>query len=69
MKVLGSVGHPIRRAEFKIVDSETNEVLPPGSKGLVKVRGPPVMKGYYKVGVIFFQLKWTLISMRYIGNY
>lgn len=46
--VLGSVGHPIRHTEFKIVDSETNEVLPPGSKGTIKVRGPPLMKGYYK---------------------
>lgn len=35
--------------EFKIVDPETNNVLPPGSKGIVKVRGPQVMKGYYKV--------------------
>lgn len=46
--VLGSVGHPIPHTEFKIVDSETNEVLPPGSRGIVKVRGPQVMKGYYK---------------------
>ncbi|KAK6255264.1 hypothetical protein SCA6_016569 [Theobroma cacao] len=46
--VLGSVGHPIQHTEFKIVDSETDEVLPPGSKGIVKVRGPQVMKGYYK---------------------
>ncbi|XP_050239017.1 probable acyl-activating enzyme 16, chloroplastic isoform X2 [Quercus robur] len=46
--VLGSVGHPIQHTEFKIVDSETNEVVPPGSKGIVKVRGPQVMKGYYK---------------------
>lgn len=35
--------------EFKIVDPETNNVLPPGSKGIIKVRGPQVMKGYYKV--------------------
>lgn len=49
LKVLGSVGHPIQHTEFKIVDSETDEVLPPGSKGIVKVRGPQVMKGYYKV--------------------
>ncbi|KAM4127648.1 hypothetical protein ACJW30_02G105800 [Castanea mollissima] len=48
LKVLGSVGHPIQHTEFKIVDSETNEVVPPGSKGIVKVRGPQVMKGYYK---------------------
>ncbi|XP_044498294.1 probable acyl-activating enzyme 16, chloroplastic isoform X2 [Mangifera indica] len=46
--VLGSVGHPIRNTEFKIVDSKTGEVLPPGSKGIVKARGPQVMKGYYK---------------------
>ncbi|KAI4344915.1 hypothetical protein L6164_012095 [Bauhinia variegata] len=46
--VIGSIGHPIRHTEFKVVDSETNEVLPPGSKGILKVRGPQVMKGYYK---------------------
>ncbi|RVW19743.1 Long-chain-fatty-acid--[acyl-carrier-protein] ligase AEE15, chloroplastic [Vitis vinifera] len=46
--VLGSVGHPIRHTEIKIVDSETDELLPPGSKGIVKVKGPHVMKGYYK---------------------
>ncbi|CAN8270494.1 unnamed protein product [Cochlearia groenlandica] len=46
--VLGSVGHPIKDTEFKIVDYETGTILPPGSKGIVKVRGPPVMKGYYK---------------------
>ncbi|KAF7837048.1 putative acyl-activating enzyme 16, chloroplastic isoform X2 [Senna tora] len=46
--VIGSVGPPIRYVEFKTVDPETDEVLPPGSKGLLKVRGPQVMKGYYK---------------------
>ncbi|KAK4266601.1 hypothetical protein QN277_027496 [Acacia crassicarpa] len=46
--VIGSVGHPIQHTEFKVVDSETGEVLPPGSKGILKVRGPEVMKGYYK---------------------
>ncbi|XWS13334.1 hypothetical protein CRYUN_Cryun36dG0028600 [Craigia yunnanensis] len=46
--VLGSVGHPIQHTEFKIVDCETDEILPPGSKGIVKVRGPQVMKGYFK---------------------
>ena len=49
LKVIGSVGHPIRHTEFKVVDSETGEVLPPGSKGILKVRGPQLMKGYYKV--------------------
>ncbi|CAN0911292.1 Probable acyl-activating enzyme 16, chloroplastic [Linum grandiflorum] len=46
--VLGSIGHPIRHTEFKIVDAETDETLPPGTKGIVKVKGPQVMKGYYK---------------------
>ncbi|GER34117.1 long-chain-fatty-acid CoA ligase [Striga asiatica] len=46
--VLGSIGRPIRDTEIKVVDAETDEVLPHGSKGIVKVRGPQVMKGYYK---------------------
>ncbi|OIW21261.1 hypothetical protein TanjilG_31374 [Lupinus angustifolius] len=46
--VIGSIGHPVDHTEFKVVDSETDEVLPPGSKGILKVRGPQVMKGYYK---------------------
>ncbi|GAU39505.1 hypothetical protein TSUD_68690 [Trifolium subterraneum] len=46
--VIGSVGHPVQHTEFKVVDPETDEVLPPGSKGILKVRGPPVMKGYFK---------------------
>ncbi|KAH9649556.1 putative acyl-activating enzyme 16 [Citrus sinensis] len=46
--VLGSVGHPIKHTEIKIVDAETNEVLPAGSKGIVKVRGSQVMQGYFK---------------------
>jgi acyl-CoA synthetase (AMP-forming)/AMP-acid ligase II len=49
LKVIGSVGHPVQHTEFKVVDSETDEVLPPGSKGILKVKGPPVMKGYFKV--------------------
>lgn len=28
---------------------ETGDALPPGSRGIVEVRGPQVMKGYYKV--------------------
>ncbi|VVB01232.1 unnamed protein product [Arabis nemorensis] len=46
--VIGSAGHPMDGTEFKIVDPETDNVLPPGSKGIVKVRGPQIMKGYYK---------------------
>lgn len=46
--ILGSVGHPARHTEIKVVDADTNEVLPPGSKGIIKARGPQVMRGYYK---------------------
>uniref|UniRef100_A0A0D9W1B6 4-coumarate--CoA ligase n=1 Tax=Leersia perrieri TaxID=77586 RepID=A0A0D9W1B6_9ORYZ len=46
--VLGTVGHPVKHTEIKVVDIETDEVLPDGSKGVVKIRGPQVMKGYYK---------------------
>ncbi|XP_028081530.1 long-chain-fatty-acid--[acyl-carrier-protein] ligase AEE15, chloroplastic-like isoform X2 [Camellia sinensis] len=46
--VLGSIGRPLQHTEIRVVDSETGEVLPPGSKGIVEVKGPQVMKGYYK---------------------
>ncbi|KAM7278719.1 hypothetical protein ACFE04_005853 [Oxalis oulophora] len=48
VNVLGSIGPPLRHTEFKIVNPETGEILPPGSRGTVKVKGPQVMKGYYK---------------------
>lgn len=53
LKVLGTVGHPIKHTEIKIFDIETGEVLPDGSKGIVKIKGPQVMKGYYKVFTSF----------------
>ncbi|KXG37146.1 probable acyl-activating enzyme 16, chloroplastic [Sorghum bicolor] len=46
--VLGTIGHPIKHTEIKVFDIETGEVLPDGSKGIVKIKGPQVMKGYYK---------------------
>jgi long-chain acyl-CoA synthetase len=45
--VMGTVGPAIRGTELKIVD-ELGERLPYGSKGLIVVRGPQVMMGYYK---------------------
>jgi long-chain acyl-CoA synthetase len=45
--VMGTVGPVIRGAELKIVD-ELGERLPAGSKGLIMIRGPQVMLGYYK---------------------
>ncbi|CAN6308510.1 unnamed protein product [Urochloa humidicola] len=46
--VLGTVGHPVTLTEIKVFDIETGEALPDGSKGIVKIKGPQVMKGYYK---------------------
>ncbi|CAI5503460.1 unnamed protein product [Closterium sp. Naga37s-1] len=45
---LGSIGSPVPGTEIKIVDLETGVGLPAGQRGLVKARGPQVMKGYYK---------------------
>lgn len=46
--VLGTVGRALSETEIKIVDVDSGETLPAGEKGLIKVRGPQVMKGYYK---------------------
>jgi len=43
----GSCGTPIAGVEVRIVDEEDKE-LPRGEQGEVTVRGPNVMKGYYK---------------------
>jgi len=43
----GSVGRPIRHAEVQIVDVEGREVSR-GGVGEILVRGPGVMKGYYR---------------------
>lgn len=44
----GSAGLPIPGTEVKIVDLETRQELPNGTKGLVLLKGPQVMQGYYK---------------------
>jgi long-chain acyl-CoA synthetase len=46
---LGSVGLPLADTEIKIVDLETGELeMPVGDAGEVCIRGPQVMKGYWK---------------------
>jgi len=45
---LETVGPVVQNTEFKIVDPETGNVLGQGQEGELLVRGPQVMKGYYK---------------------
>ncbi len=45
---LGSAGSPLPGTDLKVVDPKTFEELPKFSKGLVIVKGPQIMKGYYK---------------------
>ncbi len=44
----GSSGLPMPATEIKIIDPETRQLLPPQHRGLVLVRGPQVMQGYYQ---------------------
>ena len=44
----GSSGQPIAGTEVKIVDPETKTPLPVGQRGLVLLKGPQVMQGYYQ---------------------
>lgn len=44
----GSAGRPLPETENRIADPETRQTLPQGQKGLVLIRGPQVMQGYYK---------------------
>jgi long-chain acyl-CoA synthetase len=43
-----SAGQPLPGTEIKIVDVETRQPLPIGQKGLILIRGPQVMQGYYR---------------------
>ena len=44
----GSAGKPIAGTEIKIVNPETRQPLPTGERGLVLIKGPQVMQGYYQ---------------------
>ena len=42
-----TAGQPFPETEIKIADPNTKETLPQGETGLVLIRGPQVMQGYY----------------------
>jgi long-chain acyl-CoA synthetase len=44
----GSSGQPIPGTEVKIVNPETRQPLPVGERGLVLLKGPQIMQGYYQ---------------------
>ncbi len=44
-----TVGKPLPDVEIKIVDPDTGRELPPDCSGLIMVRGPNVMEGYFDV--------------------
>jgi long-chain acyl-CoA synthetase len=44
----GSSGQPILGTEVKIVHPETRQPLPAGERGLVLLKGPQIMQGYYQ---------------------
>ncbi|MEO0407223.1 MAG: AMP-binding protein [Cyanobacteria bacterium P01_A01_bin.135] len=44
----GTSGPPLERTEIRIVDPETRAPLPIGQQGLILIRGPQVMQGYYQ---------------------
>ena len=45
--VRGTVGLPIPGTEVRVVNPETLEPVPDGQQGLLLVKGPGVMRGYY----------------------
>jgi long-chain acyl-CoA synthetase len=44
----GSSGQPIPGTEVKIINPETRQPLPVGERGLVLLKGPQIMQGYYQ---------------------
>jgi long-chain acyl-CoA synthetase len=46
--VPGTIGPLLDEQEIRLLDPETGVAVGPGRKGIIHVRGPNVMKGYYK---------------------
>ena len=50
LRKVGSIGVPLPNTDAKIVDMLTGNDLPPGRIGEMLVRGPQVMRGYWRPG-------------------
>lgn len=48
-KKLGSIGLPLPNTDIKLIDPETRNPVPQGEPGEICIKGPQVMKGYYKL--------------------
>lgn len=46
--VPGTIGPLLEELEMKLLDPETGKEVGPGRKGVIHIKGPNVMKGYYK---------------------
>ena len=46
--VPGTIGPLLAELEMKLIDPETGKEVGPGTKGEIHLKGPNVMKGYYK---------------------
>jgi len=44
----GTIGRPFSNLRARVVHLETGEVLPVDTPGMLQIKGPSVMKGYYK---------------------
>ena len=46
----GTIGRPFPELQARVVDPEADEIhiLPPNTPGMLQIKGPSVMKGYYK---------------------
>jgi acyl-[acyl-carrier-protein]-phospholipid O-acyltransferase/long-chain-fatty-acid--[acyl-carrier-protein] ligase len=42
----GKIGHPLPGVSVRIVDIESGQPVPPGTSGMLLVKGPNVMRGY-----------------------
>jgi acyl-[acyl-carrier-protein]-phospholipid O-acyltransferase/long-chain-fatty-acid--[acyl-carrier-protein] ligase len=42
----GKIGHPLPAVTVKILDIDTGQPVPPGTSGMLLVKGPNVMRGY-----------------------